>query len=164
MWIEATSYIGSALIFLAFFMRAIVPLRLAAIGSNVFFIIYAAYTGLIPILVLDLALLPLNIWRIIEYRRLERQVREASQGTPDIAKAVPFMKATEAAAGDTLFEKGDAANQLYYLEEGRVRLEEVGVEIGPGALLGEIALFLEDAGRTATATCITDCRMLILNC
>jgi hypothetical protein len=153
-WLEITSYVASALVFLSFFMKEIVPLRLIAIVSNIFFMIYAIGAGLLPILILDAALLPLNIWRVIEYKRLERKVRAASQGTVEVEKIVPLMTGRRVDEGEVLFRKGDAAEELYYLAEGRIRFEEVDVEIGPGTVFGEVGVFLDDEGRTATATCV----------
>lgn len=162
-WLEVTSYVASALVFLSFFMKEIVPLRLVAIVSNIAFIIYAIGAGLIPIMILDAALLPLNIWRVIEYKRLERRVQEASRGAPDLGKVVPLMDPTSRSSGAVLFEKDDPADALFYVEEGQLRLDELNVDLGPGSILGEIALFLDGEGRTATARCVTDCKLRMLS-
>tara|TARA_R100000322_G_scaffold162647_3_gene125611 strand:- start:8983 stop:9648 length:666 start_codon:yes stop_codon:yes gene_type:complete len=162
-WLEVTSYVASALVFLSFFMKEIVPLRLFAIVSNVAFMIYAIGAGLLPILILDAALLPLNVWRLLQYRQLQQKVREASRGAPDLDKVVPLMERTRREKGDVLFRSGDPADALFYVEDGTLRLEELGVELGPGAILGEIALFLDGEGRTATATCASDCTLRSLS-
>lgn len=163
LWLEVASYVAPALVFVSFFMKEIIPLRLVAIVSNVAFVIFAIGAGLIPILILHAALLPLNIWRVVDYRRLQAKVREASRGSPDLAKVVPLMERLSVPAGTVLFRAGDPADALYYVEDGTLTLEELGVEIGPGAILGEIALFLDGEGRTATATCTTDCTLRSLS-
>ena len=60
--------------------------------------------------------------------------------------------------GDVLFSEGDAADSAYVVQEGsfeiagpRSRIPLEPVVVGPGALLGEIAL-LTDTIRSATAT------------
>src|SRR5438105_2662394 len=45
-------------------MRAMVPLRIAALCSNVAFLIYALSLHLVPIFVLHLGLLVINAWRL----------------------------------------------------------------------------------------------------
>ena len=57
-WITVSSYVASALVFVAFFMKAIIPLRSFAIASNIFFIVYALGAGNHAILILHTALFP----------------------------------------------------------------------------------------------------------
>jgi CRP-like cAMP-binding protein len=45
---------------------------------------------------------------------------------------------------------------MYMVLEGTVLLEEIGVTVPRGQLLGEIALFAPENARTATAVCETD--------
>jgi hypothetical protein len=59
-------YLASFLVFATFYMQKTIPLRIAAIVSNVAFIIYACSSNLTPILVLHGALLPLNLFRLAE--------------------------------------------------------------------------------------------------
>jgi hypothetical protein len=61
---EAFGYLASLLVFLAFYMTAIVPLRAIALCSNVAFIVYGLGLDLVPVLALHLALLPVNAWRL----------------------------------------------------------------------------------------------------
>jgi len=162
-WITLSSYIASALVFAAFFMKAIIPLRSFAIASNIFFIVYALGDGNHAILILHAALFPLNIIRMFQHVRLARNVREAAEGDPQIEKLLPFMVHREIADGTVLFNKGDWAEEMYFLTKGRVRFPEFGKEIGPGTLFGEIALFLNDRGRTASAVCIEPCEVYALS-
>lgn len=162
-WIDIASYLASVLVFAAFFMKAILPLRGVAIASNLAFIIYALGAHLWPILVLHAALLPLNVLRIIQHLALVRRVRSATEGEPDIRRILPLMEERSFDAGDVIFRIGDRGRSLYYLSEGRIRFDEVDAEIGPGTIFGEIALFLENQQRTATATCLTACRVYKLS-
>ena len=59
-----------------------------------------------------------------------------------------------------LFRKGDAADHLYFLAEGRIEFVEIGQTMEPGSLFGEIAFFAPDKRRTLTARCTTDSTVL----
>lgn len=64
-WVEVAGYIASSLVFLTFYMRRMVPLRLVALCSNVAFLTYAVALHLAPIAILHGALIPVNIIRLI---------------------------------------------------------------------------------------------------
>ncbi len=66
---DLSGYVASLLVFAAFYMTSMVPLRLVAIASNLAFIVYALQGGLMPVLLLHGALLPLNVLRLLERRR-----------------------------------------------------------------------------------------------
>ena len=59
-----------------------------------------------------------------------------------------------------LFRKGDAADHLYFLAEGRIEFVEIGQVMEAGRLFGEIAFFAPDKRRTLTARCTTSCVVL----
>jgi len=63
---NVAGYLASALVVLAFCMRDIIPLRLAALGSNVAFLAYGIALGLSPVWLLHAILLPINGWRLWE--------------------------------------------------------------------------------------------------
>ena len=58
---DAMGYIAALLVFTTFWMKTMVPLRLAGIGSNVFFIAYGGMLVAYPVLILHVCLLPLNL-------------------------------------------------------------------------------------------------------
>lgn len=155
-WIELIGYVGSALMFSTFYMKTMMPLRITAITANVVMITYTALAGVYPVLVLQSALLPLNVWRLLEMRKLVANVRRAAAGDFDAEALIPFMHRTEVAAGEQLFAAGDESDAMYLVESGAVELVELGVTIGPGALVGEIGLLAPTRVRTATARCTTD--------
>jgi CRP-like cAMP-binding protein len=72
--------------------------------------------------------------------------------------------------GQTIFRRGDPGSSLLAVLEGQVRIgvcSETGKEItlgivGQGELFGEIAV-IDGAGRTADATAIGACRLLVLD-
>jgi CRP-like cAMP-binding protein len=52
---------------------------------------------------------------------------------------------------------------LFYLQRGRVSLDEIDVEMGPGQIFGEIGVFAPGRTRTSTARCLTDVELFCLN-
>lgn len=62
--LEATGYLASALVVIAFCMKDIVSLRIVAIASNLAFLTYGIGLSLPPVWLLHAALLPVNAWRL----------------------------------------------------------------------------------------------------
>lgn len=149
--------------FAAFSMKTMLPLRIAAIASNIFFISYGALSGLMPVLALHLALLPFNIFRLFEIQHLIWQSRRARGRSDSLHWLRQVMQARRYPPGARVFRQGDPPDALYYLDEGTVRLDEIGLDLAPGDVFGEIAFFSEDRSRTLTATCLTPCRILSMD-
>jgi len=61
---DAIGYLASGLVFAAFCMKDIIPLRTVAVGSNLAFLIYGLALGLVPVWLLHALLLPINCWRL----------------------------------------------------------------------------------------------------
>jgi CRP-like cAMP-binding protein len=159
-FIEIAGYVASGLVLATFCMRTMIPLRVTAIGSNVAFITYGALGGLTPILLLHLVLLPLNIYRTVEVLRLLKRVRRAARGDLSMDWLKPYMKMSTYPPGHVLFRKDEAADRLYMILQGEVRLVETGTVLPPGELLGEIGLFSPNKQRTQTALCETHVELL----
>ena len=155
-WVEGVGYCASLLVFCTFYMKTMIPLRCVAIASNVAFITYGLAGGIYPVLVLHAVLLPLNAHRLRQMLTLIRRVREASRGKMSMEWLIPLMTRQRLKSGDVLFRMGEPANSMYLILEGSVRLEEIGVTLGPGALVGEIGVFAPDNRRTGTAVCAND--------
>jgi hypothetical protein len=62
--VDAVGYCASALVLLTFYMKSMVPLRIAALCSNFAFVIYGWELTLMPVLLLHLGLAPLNAVRL----------------------------------------------------------------------------------------------------
>ncbi|MEM6355625.1 MAG: cyclic nucleotide-binding domain-containing protein [Pseudomonadota bacterium] len=161
-WAEIAGYLASALVFLTFCMKTLIPLRVLAILSNVAFIAYGIGAELFPVLILHAALLPLNIARTAQQIRLRNRVREAARGDVSVDHLIPFMERRRCPSGEVLFRKGDAADFMFYLASGRVLLKEVEKTLEPGELVGEIGLFAGDGRRMATVQCIEPCEICVL--
>ena len=153
---EIAGYLAAVLVFLTFYMKTMIPLRMIGICSNCMFIIYGSLDGLYPVLVLHLILLPLNALRLREMLRLTQQVRRAAQGDLNMDWLKPFTSTHWARSGDVLFRKGDAADAMFFVVSGHYRLTELGIDIPLGEIVGELGLFALNKSRTQTLECIGD--------
>jgi len=157
--IEIAAWVASALVFLTFFMKTMIPLRIVAIVSNVAFIGYALlglrygiFDKLLPILVLHVLLLPLNVFRLWQMKHLTRKFSSASNQVL-IERLVPYMKREAFAQGSALFRKGDAADKIYFIESGAVEVPEVRRVLAKGSVFGEVGIFTPHLRRSASAIC-----------
>ena len=141
---EMAGYLAASLVFLTFYMKTMVPLRVVGICSNCIFITYAYLGGLHPVLMLHLILLPLNCLRLSEMLRLTRQVRVVTQGDLSMDWLKPFTSARTFGCDDVLFRKGDIADAMYFVVSGRFRLSELSKDILPGNIVGELGLLSPD--------------------
>lgn len=152
--LEILSYAGYAAALLtvaAFFMKDTVRLRQIALASNVAYAAWAAGAHLWPTLLLHCLLFPLNAWRLRQLLR-ERGLIERAMTASEVSPAwlTPFMDRRRFVKDAVLFRRGDPADGLYFLADGTLLIEELGVELYPGALLGEIGIFSPDGKRTQT--------------
>ena len=89
-----------------------------------------------PVLVLHVILLPVNVVRLVQILRLIQGVRVAHVSDLSVASLLPFMSHRFVKAGQILMSKGDKADRMYYLVNGKMEIREIGKIIEPGALLG----------------------------
>jgi CRP/FNR family transcriptional regulator, cyclic AMP receptor protein len=144
-WIEAAGYLASALVLATFCMKTMIPLRGAAICSNVAFIVYGFYGNLYPVLILHGILLPLNVWRAAQMLRLIRRVEAASKGDLSTDWLRPFMKEAQWKAGQVIFNRGDHADRLYMIITGDIHLEQIDHISTPATCSGRSACFPQTA-------------------
>jgi CRP/FNR family transcriptional regulator, cyclic AMP receptor protein len=156
--------VAGVLIVISCFVKTILPLRLLAVGSNAGFMVFGLLHPSLPTFLLHATLLPLNLFRATQMMKLTRRVKvAAASGERTDVWFKPYMRPKRLRAGTTLFRKGDLADRLYYLVEGRIDLVERGRTLQPGRLFGEIAFFAPDRRRTATARCVTACTVLSID-
>ena len=162
--LTALGYAAAAMVFAAFFMRSHLRLRQIAIASNVAFIGYALGAKIVPVLILHSLLLPLNLWRLGEIRRTRQAIDQAVTSTDlSVEWLMPFMQRQTLQVGELLFQKNDAASTMYLILSGTIRLEETGIEVHSGALLGEIGIFSPTQRRTQTARALTTVELLAIS-
>ncbi|MDE2282988.1 MAG: cyclic nucleotide-binding domain-containing protein [Hyphomicrobiales bacterium] len=150
---DAMGYIAALLVFMTFWMKTMVPLRLAGLASNVFFIAYGGMLVAYPVLILHVLLLPLNVLRLREMLQLTKRVEKAAAGDHDMAWIKPFTSVRRMHAGDVLFRKGDIADRMFIVVSGRCRLRDSNIEVKPSAVVGELALLAPGKTRTQSLHC-----------
>ncbi len=156
-WVELNGYAASAAVLATFLMSTMIPLRILALVSNVLFISYGYFNHIYPVLILHAILFPINLRRLLQFRRLIEDVRSAHRKEISIDSLLPYMTRREYAAGETLVRKGDKADRLFYLIEGEIEITDLGKILGPTAMVGEIGVFATDQLRTTTIVCRTAC-------
>jgi len=169
MEMQLVAWIASALVFMSFFMKTMVPLRILGICSNVAFIAYCLlglhydmFEKLLPILVLHVGLLVLNILRLRQVKETMRQIREATSGQHSLEFLTPYMRREAGQPGQVLFNKGDVADRIFLLRKGRVRLAEIDKILGPGDVFGEVGVFADHQRRGSTAVCTGQCEFFTI--
>lgn len=162
-WVEVAGWLGAALTAGAYSMRDMKRLRYVAVGANVSFISYGFFSGVWPMFFLHLFLLPLNLYRLFEILSATRRLLDSRNDERPLSALKPFLTPVEFDQGHVLFRRGDAPDYVYVIEEGEVDLTELGMTIGSGTLFGEMAFFVPQKSRTATAVCRTRCRILVMD-
>ena len=85
-----------------------------------------------------------------------RQIKEAEGGAMDLDWLLPHMTHRHLPRNTIVFRKGDAGEELLYLQRGTIRLEEIGADISAGTMFGEIGIFSPSHERTSTAVCTSE--------
>lgn len=156
-------FVGAALMVASYLMKSMMPLRLVALSANVFLVVYAAIGGSWPTVALYVAMIPINVKKVLQIRKLVQAIENAKADSPVGEWLLPHMSRREVKAGTTLWHKGDRATEMVYVERGQLALLEYDEALGPGSLVGEIGLFAPDNRRTRTIVCSTDCTLYSLS-
>ena len=148
--------IGAAFYAATFLMPTMVRLRVYGILSAVFFMAYGVLAGVISTFLMYFLLMPINSFRLYQIVKLLKKARVAVQGDLSIDWLKPFMAARNYKKGDLLFRKGDVAHEMYLTVSGKFLVNEIGVELPPGRLLGELGFVSPNNTRTQSVECIED--------
>jgi hypothetical protein len=160
---NALGLIGGLCYVASLYLKTMVPLRIVAIVSNCFFMAYGVLARQLPTIVLYAVLLPINFVRLVQMQQLIKRARIASQGDLSMEWIKPFMKKRNCKKGTVLFRKGDTAHEMFYIVSGRYLVTELGVELPPGKLMGELGFLAPDNRRTGTVECLEDGEVLRLD-
>ncbi len=152
---EVIGWIGSVLMVATFAMKRMTPLRITGICANCFMIAYAFALSIYPVLALQICLLPINIYRLVQMRQLVTRLNLAKV-TDGLRVLAPVMQRQDLKKGERLFRRGDSADQLFVVEQGALRLEELDLVLNPGEIVGEMGLFGIEHDRSATAVAEED--------
>lgn len=163
MIVESVGWVAAALTLAAYSMRTMLPLRAAAVCANMCFIYFGWQSGLPSVFALHAILLPLNGFRLWQLLRGVARVRAQRGQEPDFTWLRDMASPRTHTKGSLIFAKGDAPDNLYYLDKGQVLLEEIGVTLNQGDIFGEIAFFTDAKERTVSARCVSECRILAID-
>jgi hypothetical protein len=155
-WTDLFNSVGSLFIVATASTKTMVPLRILAIVANCFLIAFYAVSHQWVPFVLQAVALPLNAFRLYQMILLIRHVRDAIRGNTSMDWLKPFMSGRHFRKGDILFAKGETADEMFCPVTGRYLLLELGLEVKPGQLVGELAMLAPDNRRTATLECIEE--------
>lgn len=156
--------LAGGLVIVSAFVRTMIPLRWLAVASNVGFIVYGLIHPSLLMVALHAVLLPVNLFRVVQMVRLTRRVVASTTDARQLAVWMrPYMRSRKYAAGRMIFQRGDSADRLYFLAEGTVELPEVGRQLQPGQMFGEIAFFAPDRRRSSSARCLTPSTVLSID-
>jgi len=154
--------VGAIFFVATLLMQTMVPLRIANMVGCTFFATFGALSGNVSTFFMYLLLLPINAFRLRQMLKLVKKARHATQGDMSIEWLKPFMTERRYRRGDTLFRKGDAANEMFLTVTGRFLAKEIGVEIPPGRLMGELGFLTPNNRRTGTVECTEDGQVLAI--
>src|SRR6266702_3918665 len=147
------AFIGAMFYVVTYYMKTMVPLRIVGIIANLFFIAYGYFYPQYLTLLLYLGILPINVYRLIEMRRLIEQVKRSADTDQSMDWLKPFMTKRTYKKGDVLFRKGDRAYEMFYVVSGKFLVSEIGVTIPSGQVFGELGMLAPDNRRTSSMEC-----------
>jgi len=153
-FVEGIGYSAAGLGVVMLAMQTMIPLRLTGIANNIASITFALLAGVYPMALQHTVLLPLNIYRLLQMLKLIKQVKAASGGDLTIEWLKPYMSKRAFAAGDVLFHKGEEADRMYFVMDGRFHLNEIDIDLMPGAIVGELGMLAPNRRRTQTLACV----------
>jgi hypothetical protein len=154
--------VGAIFFVATLLMQTMVPLRIANMAGCTFFATFGALSGNVATFLLYLLLLPINAVRLRQMLKLVKKARNATQGDMSMEWLRPFMTKRRYRRGDRLFRKGDAAAEMFLTVTGKFLVKEIGVELPPGRLMGELGFLTPNKQRTGTVECIEDGQVLTI--
>lgn len=153
-WVEAIGYLGTGLTVTASAMSTMIPLRIAALLASAAMLAYGILTGSMPIVLTELIQIPFNAVRLYQMVRLVRDVKRAADGDLSLEWLKPFGRSRRFTEGQVLFEKGEAAVEMFYVESGHFRIPEHAIEVRPGDIVGELGMLSPGNLRTGSLVCV----------
>lgn len=139
-WVEAIGFLGTGLVIVSTAMTTMIPLRVIGICASSVLIVYGILINSWPVIVTELFELPLALYRLWQMYRLVRETKTAAEGDLSFKWLRPFGAERAFTANETVFQAGDAAHEMYYIESDVFRVPEVNLEVRAGGIVGELGL------------------------
>ena len=137
-------------------MKTMIPLRVFGILANVILILTAIPARNYLVMVVQLAMLLVNSYRLHQMLQLVRDVKKSVNSDLSMEWLKPFMTERNCKAGEIIYYKDEKAEDMAYIVSGRFRLVESGIELPVGAIVGELGMLAPSKVRTQTVECIAD--------
>lgn len=144
-------------------MRTIVPLRIFGIFGDMSFIGYGVLANSVTTFFLYLLLLPINSVRLYQMVKLVKKARLSAQGDLSMSWLEPYMTRRKYRANEVVFHKGKPANEMFMTVTGKFLVTELGMELPPGRVFGELGFLSPKNRRTQTVECIEDGEVLTIS-
>jgi CRP-like cAMP-binding protein len=116
----------------------------------------------VPTFLLYLLSLPINVIRLRQMLTLVKKARTSAQGDLSMDWLRPFMSPRKYKKNDTLFRKGDLAKEMFLTVSGKFLVVEIGIELPPGRMMGELGFVDPKNRRTQTVKCIEEGEVLTI--
>src|SRR6266849_80703 len=144
--------VGAVFFVATLLTQTMVPLRIANMVGCAFFAGYGALAGSMTTFLLYLLLLPINAFRLRQMLNLVKKARSATQGDTSMEWLKPFMTERKYRKGDIVCKKDDPADEMFLTVTGNFLVTEIGVELPPGRLMGELGFLSPDNRRDRKST------------
>jgi CRP-like cAMP-binding protein len=143
-------------------MKTVIPLRVTSLVSASCLLGSSILARSLPAILLYALLLPVHAFRLYQMLELIKKVRAAAGTDLSMNWLRPYMKKRKYRKGDMLFRKGDPANEMFLVGKGKYRVLELGHELQPGEIFGELALLTPGYNRTQSVECVETGHVLTL--
>ena len=87
---------------------------------------------------------------------LVKKARTAAEGDMSIEWLKSYMNLQKYKKGDVLFRKGQRADRMLLTVSGKFLVSELGIELPPGRVVGELGFLTPHNKRTQTVECVED--------
>lgn len=154
--------VGAIFLVATLLMQTIVALRVTNMIGCMFFAAFGALSGNVGTFILYFLFLPINAIRLRQMLNLIKRARVATEGDTSLEWLKPFMTERKYKRGEKLCKKDDVANEMFLTVTGKFLVKEIGVEIPPGRLVGELGFLTPNQRRTATVECIEDAQVMTI--
>jgi CRP-like cAMP-binding protein len=161
-WPNALGATGAIFYVVSMSMKTVIPLRITSLVSTFCLLGSSILARSLPAILLYALLLPVHSIRLYQMLELIKKVRAAAQADLSMNWLRPYMKKRKYRQGDILFRKGDSANEMFLVGKGKYRVIELGKEIQPGHIFGELGLLTPGYHRTQSVECVESGHVLTL--
>jgi CRP-like cAMP-binding protein len=161
-WPNALGATGAIFYVVSMSMKTVIPLRITSLISTFCLLGSSIFARSLPAILLYALLVPVHSIRLYQMLELIKKVRAAAQADLSMNWLRPYMKKRRYRQGDILFRKGDSANEMFLVGKGKYRVVELGKEIQPGHIFGELGLLTPGYHRTQSVECVESGHVLTL--